>query len=389
AAVGWPLARLFGEPGRLARENAMRSPERTAASAASLMVALALVVFVAVLAAGVKGSITDTLDARMRADVMVTGNGTEPLPVAAGDAIVRVPGVRSVAPFRSAEIRVDGAEASTTTESLNGMDPATLLDVYAPRWVEGSDAAVRALGGDRALVEEGFARAHDLRVGRPFVIEGTTGRRATVTPIAIYRDPLLLSGMILAPERFVDLTGTNDAFGYFVAAKPGAARAAVAGVAAAVARTAPGAKVESQAAYRASTEDRIDSFAQLLYALLAMSVVVALFGIVNSVFLAVFERTREFALLRAVGATQRQVRRIVRYESVVTAVIGAALGTVVGIALAVLATTALGDLGLRLAIPVAQLVGFVVLAAVVGVLGAALPARRAARTDVLDAMRAE
>ena len=149
----------------------------------------------------------------------------------------------------------------------------------------------------------------------------------------------------------------------------------------------PTAEVRSDAQYRDLINEQVNQIVYLLYALLAMSLVISLFGIANSLFLAVHERTREFGLLRAVGATRRQVRRIVRYESVITAVIGALLGTAIGIFFAALATAALGDLGLEFALPLGQLALFLVLAVVVGVIGAAVPARRAARIDVLDAMR--
>jgi putative ABC transport system permease protein len=127
----------------------------------------------------------------------------------------------------------------------------------------------------------------------------------------------------------------------------------------------------------------------MLYALLAMSVVISLFGIANSLFLSIHERTREFGLLRAIGATRSQVRRVVRYESVITAVIGGLLGIAIGLLFGYLMTAALADLGLSFSVPVAQLAGFLVLAIVVGVLAAVVPARRGAGIDVLDALHQE
>ena len=183
------------------------------------------------------------------------------------------------------------------------------------------------------------------------------------------------------------MSALHDPFAFFVKADPAADPAKVqARVAAALDRF-PTAEVRSNQQYRDLINEQVNQIVYLLYALLAMSLLISLFGIANSLFLAVHERTREFGLLRAVGATQRQVRRIVRYESVITAVIGALLGTAVGVLFAALATAALSDLGLGFALPVGQLVLFLVLAVVVGVVGAAVPARRAARVDVLDAMR--
>lgn len=149
------------------------------------------------------------------------------------------------------------------------------------------------------------------------------------------------------------------------------------------------ATVESRDTFAESQIEQLNQFVYLLYALLAMSVIISLFGIANSLFLSIHERTREFGLLRAVGATRAQVRRMVRYESVITAVIGGLLGTVVGLVFAYLVTESLGDLGLRFSIPSGQLLVFLLLAVGVGILAAVVPARRGARLQVLEAMRAE
>jgi putative ABC transport system permease protein len=135
--------------------------------------------------------------------------------------------------------------------------------------------------------------------------------------------------------------------------------------------------------------DQLDQFVYLLYALLAMSVVISLFGIANSLFLSIHERTREFGLLRAVGATRAQVRRMVRYESVITAAIGGLLGTAVGLLFAYLVTESLADLGLGFDPPLRQLAVFLLLAVLVGVVAAVVPARRGARLQILEALRAE
>jgi putative ABC transport system permease protein len=151
----------------------------------------------------------------------------------------------------------------------------------------------------------------------------------------------------------------------------------------------PAAKVQTTDEYRDSIGARLDQMVYLLYALLAMSVVSSLFGIANSLFLSIHERTREFGLLRAIGATRTQVRRVVRYESVITAVIGGLLGIAIGLLFGYLMTAALADLGLSFSVPVVQLAGFLILAVAIGVLAAVVPARRGARIDVLDALHQE
>jgi putative ABC transport system permease protein len=156
-----------------------------------------------------------------------------------------------------------------------------------------------------------------------------------------------------------------------------------------VLRPFPSVEVETKAEYEQTLEGQLDQIVYLLYALLAMSVVISLFGIANSLFLSIHERTRELGILRAIGTTRTQIRRVIRYESVITSVIGGMLGTLVGIAFAWLATASLSEFGLALAIPVGQLAIFMALAVVVGIVGAIGPARRASRVDVLDAIRQE
>ena len=151
----------------------------------------------------------------------------------------------------------------------------------------------------------------------------------------------------------------------------------------------PSAKVRTSAQYSDYIGAQLDQIVYLLYALLAMSIVISMFGIANSLFLSIHERTRELGMLRAIGATAAQVRRMIRYESVITSLIGGVLGTAIGILFAWLTTFAVKDLGVGFSIPVGQLLVFLVLAVVVGVLGAVAPARRAARLQILDAVRSE
>jgi putative ABC transport system permease protein len=388
--LGLPLERLFAEPGRLARENAMRNPARTASTAAALMVGLGLVVFVAVFAAGLKSSIGGSLDELVRANVVVSASGVQTVPSGARSAIANVPGVRGVVAYYGDRIEVNGAKVNSLTDTLDGVDATQLLDVYRPHWLGGADDRVVArLHGRGALVEEQFAKTHRIRVGETFAVATPTGRRGTLRALAMFRDPQILQGVIVDTAAFDRLSEMRDPFAYFLAAGPGISDASLRARVAIALEPFPSATARTNAGYRAMIGDNVDRIVYLLYALLAMSLVISLFGIVNSLFLSIHERTREFGLLRSVGATQGQVRRVVRYESVITAVIGALLGTVVGILFAALATAALDDLGLGFSLPAGQLLIFMVLAVVVGIAGAALPARRAAAVDVLAAMREE
>jgi putative ABC transport system permease protein len=199
----------------------------------------------------------------------------------------------------------------------------------------------------------------------------------------------MLQGTIVSKATFDEVSSARDPwliFAHTIAGLPeDKARRAVENAV----EPFPVASVRSQSEFADAETEALDQFVYLLYALLGMSVVISLLGIANSLFLSIHERTREFGLLRAVGATRRQVRRMVRYESVITAVIGGLLGIGVGLLFAFLVTESLGDLGLGFEVPPGQLVIFLVVSVIVGVIAAAAPARRSARLQVLDALRAE
>ena len=343
-AIGLPIAVAFDEPGRLARENAMRNPARTATTSAALMVGLGLVVFVAVFAAGLKTSITGSLNELVRADVVVTAKGFQPLPPNAQDAVRSVPDVYAAVGQYMDRIQVNGKPVNGMTDTIDGVEARILHHVYRPEWIGGgTDALIEQLRGDTALVEEQFAKTHGIAVGDRFRIQTPSGgTRAADGDRRVPRPPDPAGH----PRRPSDLPARLRAPRPVRVLRRRRARAPTAhrcsrGSTAALDRF-PTAEVRSDAQYRDLINEQVNQIVYLLYALLAMSLVISLFGIANSLFLAVHERTREFGLLRAVGATRRQVRRIVRYESVITAVIGALLGTAIGIFFAALATAALG-----------------------------------------------
>jgi len=388
-AIGWPLERLFAEPGLLARENAMRNPARTATTAAALMVGLGLVVFVAVFANGIKASFDATVARVVKADLIVRSQTLQPMPVAAAEAVADTPEVAATSSVLLDQVKVDGTKSSPITDVMNGVDPSTLESLYEVDWVNGDERVLNRLRGHDVLIEEQFSKAHDVGVGDSFGIETPTGRTARLRAIGVYNDPQMLQGMIVPQSLFDEVSAARDPwiiFAQTLAGTPGGV--AKSGVEDAL-EPFPVASVETQADYAAAETEVLDQFVYLLYALLAMSIVISLFGIANSLFLSIHERTREFGLLRAVGATRAQVRQMVRYESVITAVIGGLLGTGVGLLFAFLVTESLGDLGLGFEPPPVQLAVFLVLAVAVGVIAAVAPARRSARLQVLEALQAE
>ena len=389
-AVGWPLERLFAEPGLLARENAMRNPARTATTAAALMVGLGLVVFVAVFANGIKASFDATVNRVVTADLIVRSDTMQPIPAAAADAVAATPDVASSSSVLLDQVQVNGKKSSPLTDVMDGVDPSTIEKLYEIDWVGSSGPETLAeLRGDNVLIEEQFSKAHDLQVGDSYRIETPTRGRARLHVIGMYHDPQMLQGTIVSQALFSEVSSARDPWLIFANALSGVPGDVAKRSVEDAVEPFPVASVKSRSEFASAETEVLDQFVYLLYALLGMSVVISLFGIANSLFLSIHERTREFGLLRAVGATRAQVRRMVRYESVITAVIGGVLGICVGLLFAFLVTESLGDLGLGFEPPPGQLAIFLVLAVLVGVIAAALPARRGARLQVLEALRAE
>jgi putative ABC transport system permease protein len=387
ALAGWPIERAFKTPGRLARENAMRNPSRTATTSSALMVGLALVVFVSVFAAGLKASVNDSFDQLLTSDLIVAAQGIEPLPAAAGAAIAGVPSVKAISPQFMDQVQVNGKPLNTTTDIANGVAPKALAAVYRFQWLHGgTNALLTHVTGTVALVEEQFAKAHDITIGEDFTVQTAAGPTVHLQASGMYRDPLMLQGFVIEERTFARASSATDPFAYLLKGTDGADPASLQRDVARALAAFPVAKVQTTDEYRDAGAAQLDQMVYLLYALLALILVISLFGIANSLFLSIHERTREFGMLRAIGATRTQVRRIVRYESVITALIGGLLGTVVGLLFAYLMTAALSDLGLGFSVPVGQLAAFLVLALVVGVLAAVVPARQGAAIDVLEAM---
>jgi putative ABC transport system permease protein len=382
AVLGWPAARLAGAAGRLARANAARNPSRTAATAAALMIGLTLVTFVAVLGRGVQASTGAAVDRLVQADYVLTAaDGMSPLPVGATDALDDYAEVSVVS-----SVRQEMAHMQGTDLPVSGVDGGFTRLSHID-WADGSDEVLTGLGPDGAIVAARFAKEHRIGVGDTVRLTTQAGREVGFVVRATYRDSLL--GPVTVTRRSFDATFAHprDAFA-LIAVNGGPSGRHQASLDRALAGF-PDATVATKAGYVASQEGQLDSTMNLLYGLLGLSVVVSLFGMVNTLILSVFERTREVGMLRAVGMTRRQVRRMVRQESVVTALIGAALGLPLGTGLAALVTYALRDEGLVFDLPVPALTAFVIIAVASGVIAAALPARRAAQLDPLRALQYE
>jgi putative ABC transport system permease protein len=384
--IGWPAERLSRTSGRLARENATRNPGRTAVTASALMIGLGLVVFVAVFVNGFKESFLGAIDRELTSDLIISSdNFSTPIPKLAVQESNAISGVQAAGiQFTQARIGHGG------TDTINGIDPSTFQGLYRFDWQKsGSDELLPQLSGDQALIEEQFAKSHDLAPGDSFRVTSADGVTLHLHVLGEYKDPVLMTGFIIPSGTFDRFTDQSD-YGVVLVGLPkgtdvGAVQHRVEGAL----KGFPMAKVRTNAEYKSYTENQVNQFLAILYVLLAMSVIISLFGIVNTLALSVFERTREIGMLRAIGMTRRQLRRVVRWESVITAIIGGLLGIAIGLVFGWLVSVSLADQGVIFAIPTSQLVLSLVVAAIAGLLAAILPARRASRLNVLEALQYE
>ena len=376
--VGLPAARLGGAAGKLAQENAVRNPGRTASTAAALMIGLTLVSFVAVFGKGLLASDETALRKQLGTSHVITSqSGWDTMTLDAGKAAANAAGV-----VVSSSIRGDRAQLAAGGEvDVSGVDPATIGRAYKFEWLEGSAASLALLARGDAVVREGEGH-----VGDTLVFLTPAGKDVRTVVRGVYKkhgDLDQLLGQVVLSQATFDRSfpRPGDMLTLVQADSTGGLERALAPF--------PDAKLQTGDEFIASWTAWLTDVMNLFYVLLALSVIVSLFGMVNTLVLAVFERTRELGMLRAVGMTRRQARRMIRQESVITALIGAALGLPLGVGLAALVTQSLSQFGVSFSLPVGTLVVFTVVAIFAGVLAAIAPARRAARLNVLDALQYE
>ncbi|TDC74110.1 ABC transporter permease, partial [Actinomadura sp. 7K507] len=381
--LAWPFARFGGSAGRMGGRNALRDPRQTAATASALTIGLALIAAVSVIVQSMAASVDRRLDAGLAADYRVTGRSqVTPVSGKAAAAVARVGGVRSVIPVRTARFELDGAVRTATAGT-----PRELLGHFRLPLLEGA-SAVR---GDELLVGRTIAESQGWEVGTTIGGRYRDGTERTFRIAGIYLN--LPSLTPSAPAMIIDWSG-------YRAREPDApidrieidAASADRGALEAALAPWPNLELKDRAQIRDDAAGDIELFLDLVLGLLVLSVAVAALGIVNTLALAVIERTREIGMLRAVGMQRRQLRRMIRYEAVVVSLFGAVLGVGTGVVLGVVLQRAMadGDGGMEvLAIPYGRLAVCVVAAAVIGVAAAVWPAHRAARMDVLRAIATE
>jgi putative ABC transport system permease protein len=385
--IGSPLERVQGVPGRLARENAQRQPQRTAITASALMIGLALVVFTAIFAAGITRSVDKVIDEQFsRSALIVThDDGFSPVPPAVAERLSGVEGVQVVSPMRFDQANVEGGGDSVP---VSGVEPSTVTQLFEPELVQGDPQAFGRLGDDQTLADDGWAKDHGFAVGDRLSVTTPKGTELAYELVGTYDNQVGVLGNLVVTNASMskDWNQPDDAF--ILVGGQGDPEALERAATASLEQF-PVAKAQTLAQFKDDRAAEVQQLLGLIYALLALSVIVALLGIVNTLALAVHERTRELGLLRAVGMSKRQVRRMVRAESVITALIGAVLGLVLGIVFAIIVSRPLAEDGFVLTFPIVTLVILTVLAALAGVIAAIPPARRASKVDVLRAVTTE
>ena len=377
-AIGAPFARL-GTSSRLGRENASRNPRRTASTASALMIGLALVAFVSIFAASLKASASATLDRTLRADYIVTNQQFQGFGPEVATRLAAEGSFSAVAEIRDGVFGVNG-----TAQDVSGVTAETLGDVIN---LEVTSGRATNLAEGELLVDDRTATDKGWHVGDTIPVEFSRTGEQELQLVGIFKENQLFGSYLVSLDTFETNFAVPLQLDTVVLLKtaPGVSPAQAKSTITAVTKEFPNVRIQDQAQYRDTFAGQVNVLLGIVTALLALALIIALFGIVNTLALSVYERTREIGLLRAIGMSRKQTRRMIRLEAVIIAVFGAVLGTAVGIFFGWAMAQALKDQGFSaLAFPVGQLVLYVVIAGLAGVVAAILPARHAAKLDVLE-----
>jgi len=380
--IGAPLPRMRGLPGTLATQNAMRSRRRTAATAAALMVGLALVSTAAILASSLRATVGNLIDENFRADLVVgsAGFGAGFTPDLTAE-VRSLPEVEAAASLRGGQVLVEGDRSF-----LAGVDIETLDDFFTVETIDGTLAEI-ADGG--VAVRKSRADSSGIKVGDILNLTFPVGGEQPVPVVAIWDaqglDASLLVSLDTYAARFVDQLDTQALIRLAPGVDAEDGKQAVQNITDGY----PNVRLLDRNGFRDQAEGQINQLLGLIFVLLALAIVVAFIGITNTLSLSVIERTREIGLLRAVGMSRRQIRTMIRWEAVIIAVFGAVLGIALGIAFGWAVVRALSDQGLQFALPQGQLIAAVIGAGAAGIIAAVIPAARASRLDVLAAISYE
>ncbi len=386
--IGYPVlavcrtvfGRLFGTTGRLAGENAMRDPRRTGATASALMIGLALVSTIAVMAGSMKASIDQLVDEQFAPDFIAQSVVFAPFSTEVGDLLAGVDGVATVSRQQLLEAQVDGKAENIGAADANYDDVSRLE----------AGAGSVDFGAGKAIINEDKAEDEGWKVGDTLELTFPGGTEVSIEIGGIIRDNSVVVFGINVPLEVVEEAGIqrqDNALSIVLA--DGADAATVQQDLEAVVEAVPLVEVNDKEGFAESVRGQVNQLLYMIYGLLALAIIIAIIGIVNTLGLSVLERTREIGLLRSIGMTRRQLRGTITLESVAIALLGAVLGMALGLIYGTLLQQVLKEDLTELAIPLSQLLVFGVIAVVVGVLAAVIPAARASRLNVLNAISTE
>jgi putative ABC transport system permease protein len=382
--VAAPFLVVAGTIGRLARENSLRNPRRTATTASALMIGLALMAGVSVIASSTKASVADIVESQLTADYVLDG-GNAPFPVTVAEQVSTLPDVASVATLGGVQVVVDDRTLFAMAADPQGIADNVKVDV--------TSGSLGALNSGQVLISQTLAEDRGWKVGTTVDAGIGTIKQQPLTVGAVFEDNQVLSAQMVVPRKLYSEAvpaALQGDFLVYVKAKPGVDQAALRTELTSTVKPFLVVSVLDGAEFTDSQAEQVNILLYTIYALLALSVVIAVLGIVNTLALSVFERTREIGLLRAVGMTRRQLRRMITVESISTAVFGAVLGTALGLVLGITVQYGVRSQGLEvLSIPWASLVIVLIAAGIAGMVAAVLPAWRAVRLDVLRAITAD
>ncbi len=386
--VARPLASIIGRPlsvgisGRLGRENSMRSPRRTAQTASALTVGLALVSTMAVFGASLSKSATSSVDEAVNADYIITTSGSNGFSRSVAAAAATVPGVTAVSSVYGGQF-----EFRSSVSDLTAVSPAEVGETVILRMAAGT--ASSALGAGQLLIDTTTANSDHLSVGSVVAVTFAETGRTTMEIGGIFKPNALIGSYLVGDGYFVSHYRDPLPLAVLIRTSSPASTAGKAAVTTAL-KAYPNLTIQTEAEFEKAQQKSVNTLLGLVYVLLALAILIALIGIVNTLMLSVFERTHEIGLLRAVGMRRRQVRAMIRAEAVILSVFGAIIGVVVGTGLGIAFSDSLKQQGITdIVVPYPSLVIFVVIAALLGLGAATWPARRAAKLDVLAAIAAE
>ncbi|WP_333762394.1 ABC transporter permease [Streptomyces sp. IBSBF 2390] len=380
-AAASPLLRVFGVSGKLARQNSVRNPRRTAATASALMIGLTLITGMTVMAGSLQTSIDKMASAAIRADYVVSMANRGPLSPDVADRLATAKGVTASSPLRNGESRIDGG-----TEFLTGVDGSAIGKLTDLKVRDGSFT----VGGSRVVVDEDRAKEYGWTAGSRFTAHFEDGKAARLTVAGVYEGNEMLNGIILDNKVLTPhLTDPSD-MQVMVKTAGGASGAAKDRLVEALG-TNPAIKIQDKQDISNEIAKMFTLMLNMVYGLLGMAVIVAVLGVINTLAMSVFERSQEIGMLRAIGLDRKAVKRMVRLESLVISLFGGVLGIGLGVFFGWAAGELLGTkmATYELVLPWGRMAVFLLLAGTVGVLAALWPARRAARLNMLAAIKTE